>query len=105
MLSAACLAAPGLASGAGAAAVVTVVESPATVLRSTGRFSLAEGVRLQAGDAVEVGENGLLQVGFADGARLSLGPQTRAYLSVLPEASGGGPASYGSRSTSTPSSS
>lgn len=87
LLSAACLAATGLATAAGT--VVTVVQDPATLLRSAGRFSLAEGVRLQAGDAVEVGDNGLVQMGFADGARLSLGPQSRVYLAVLPEGGNG----------------
>lgn len=63
--------------------MVTVVESAATVLRSAGRFALAEGARLQSGDVIEVGQAGLLQIGFADESRLSLGPHSRFYLAVL----------------------
>ncbi len=91
LTSAALLAVPVIASGAGGPAVVTVVENAATLLRSTGRFALAEGVRLQAGDVVEVGEKGLLQIGFGDGTKLSLGPRSRFYLAVL--AAKGGAAS------------
>jgi hypothetical protein len=80
---AACLAVPAIAPGAEAAAVVTVVESAAELLRSAGRFALSEGARLQAGDLLEVGEKGVLQIGFADGTKLSLGPRTRFYLAVL----------------------
>lgn len=80
---AACLAMPAIAVGAEGPAIVTVVESSAALLRSTGRFSLTEGVRLQAGDVIEVGDKGLLQLGFADGTKLSLGPHSRFYLAVL----------------------
>jgi hypothetical protein len=80
---AACLAVPAIAAGAEAPAVVTLVESSAALLRSTGRFALAEGVRLQSGDMIEVGDKGVLQLGFGDGSKLSLGPHSRFYLAVL----------------------
>jgi hypothetical protein len=80
---AACLAVPAIAAGAEGPAVVTVVESSAALLRSTGRFALTEGVRLQSGDMIEVGDKGVLQLGFADGTKLSLGPRSRFYLAVL----------------------
>jgi hypothetical protein len=89
--AAVCLALPALCAGAEAPAVVTLVENPAALLRSTGRFALAEGVRLQAGDVVEVGEKGLLQIGFLDATRLSLGPLSRFHVATL--APGGPPAS------------
>ncbi len=69
LAAAACLALPVVGAAAEAPAVVTVVESQATLLRSTVRFALAEGVRLQAGDIVEVGDKGLVQIGFADATR------------------------------------
>jgi hypothetical protein len=89
--AAACLAVPLTAPGAEAPAVVTIVESQATLLRSAGRFALAEGVRLRAGDVVDVGEKGLVQIGFADGTRLSLGPQSRFHVAALAAAAAGAP--------------
>jgi hypothetical protein len=83
LAAAACLAFPLIGAGAGAPAVVTLVENPAALLRASGRFALAEGARLQAGDVVEVSDQGLLQIGFADGTRLSLGPLARFHIAVL----------------------
>jgi hypothetical protein len=82
--------------GAEAPAVVTLVEDQAALLRSSGRFALAEGVRLQAGDVVEVGDKGLVQIGFADGTKLSLGPQSRFHVATLP-APGAGTAGRGAK--------
>jgi hypothetical protein len=81
--AAACLAIPALAAGAEAPAVVTLVEGAAALLRTTGRFALAEGVRVHGGDIVEVSEKGLVQIEFADGTRLSLGPQSRFHVAAL----------------------
>ena len=89
LAAAACLALPVPGAAAEAPAVVTVVESQATLLRNTGRFVLAEGVRLQAGDVVEVGDKGLVQIGFADATRVSLGPQSRFHVAVLAPAGSG----------------
>jgi hypothetical protein len=83
LATAACLTLPVIGAGAEAPAVVTLVEDQAALLRSSGRFALAEGVRLQAGDVVEVGDKGLVQIGLADGTKLSLGPQSRFHVAAL----------------------
>lgn len=79
----ACIAAPVGAAGAEPPAIVTLVEGQAALLRGTTRYLLAEGVRLQSGDIVEVPDKGLAQVEFADGALLSLGPRCRFYAATL----------------------
>lgn len=54
------------------------------MVRGASRYALAEGVRLQHGDIVEVGERGLAEMEFADGTALSMGPMTRALALSLP---------------------
>ncbi|HEY1287972.1 MAG TPA: hypothetical protein VGF58_06560 [Burkholderiales bacterium] len=81
---------PMLAMGADAPAVVTLVEGPAALLRTTGRFALAEGVRVHVGDIVDVPDKGLVQIAFADGARVSLGPRSRFHVAALAGAAGRG---------------
>ena len=81
--AAACLLVPALAAGAEAPGVVTLMEGPAALLRTAGRFALAEGVRLQAGDIVEVPDKGLVQLELASGTRVSLGPQSRFHVAAL----------------------
>jgi len=88
--AAVCLTVPAIAAGAEAPAVVTLVEGPATLLRTAGRFALAEGVRVQGGDIVEVPDKGLVQIEFADGTRLSLGSQSRFHVAVLAGAGASG---------------
>jgi len=88
--AAACLLAAAAAAGAEAPAVVTLVEGPAALLRSTGRFALAEGVRVHVGDIIEVPEKGTVQIGFAGGTRVSLGPQSRFHVAALAGAAGRG---------------
>src|SRR5262245_41905323 len=87
--AAACLVAAAAAAGA-EPAVVTLVEGPAALLRSTGRFALAEGVHVQAGDIIDVPEKGTVQIGFAGGTRVSLGPQSRFHVAALSGAAGRG---------------
>jgi hypothetical protein len=76
-----------VACGGAAAAeppgVVTLLEGQAALLRGTTRYALAEGVRLQSGDIVELGDKGLALVEFADGCEVSLGPRARLYLAGL----------------------
>ena len=76
-----------VACGGAAAAeppgVVTLLEGQAALLRGTTRYALAEGVRLQGGDIVELGDKGLALVEFADGCEVSLGPRSRLYLAGL----------------------
>lgn len=86
---AACLMVAALAAGAEATAVVTLVEGPVALLRTTGRFALAEGVRVHGGDIVAVPDKGLVQVELADGTRLSLGPQSRFHIAALAPAGSG----------------
>ena len=88
--AAACLVVPMLAMGAEAPAVVTLVEGPAVLLRTTGRFALAEGVRVHAGDIVEVPEKALVQIAIGEGARVSLGPRSRFHVAALAGAAGRG---------------
>ena len=66
-----------VAATAAAQATVTLMEGPATVVRGTTRYALAEGVKLQPGDIIEVGDKGITQVEFADGAALAMSPGTR----------------------------
>jgi len=94
LAAAACLAVPAFAAGAEAPAVVTLVEGPAVLLRTAGRFALAEGVRMQVGDIVEVPDKGLVQIELAEGTRLSLGPQSRFHVAAL---AGAGPTGRGAK--------
>jgi hypothetical protein len=92
------LAFPAAGTGAEAPAVVTLLEGEAALLRTTGRLALAEGVRVQAGDIVEVPDKSLVQLEFADGAKLSLGPLSRFYVAAL----AGGTGSAAQRAKGTP---
>jgi hypothetical protein len=70
--------------GARAAAVVgltTIVDGDAVLVREVARFSLIEGVALEAGDIVETGaKTGIVRTELADGTVLDLGPDTRLLL-------------------------
>lgn len=63
---------------------MTLLEGPAGLVRGVTRYALAEGVRLQSGDIIEVGDKGLAQVEFADGAALAMGAGTRMLAVSLP---------------------
>lgn len=78
------LASPLAAAAADPVTIVTLLEGQATVVRGVARHALAEGVRLQSGDIIEVGDKGLAQMEFADGAALALGQKTRVLASFLP---------------------
>ncbi len=78
------LASPLAAAAADPVTIVTLLEGQATVVRGVVRHALAEGVRLQSGDIIEVGDKGLAQMEFADGAALALGQKTRVLASTLP---------------------
>src|SRR3954468_25004530 len=88
--AAAYLAAPALAAATEAPAVVTLVEGPVALMRSAGRFALAEGVRVYGGDILEVPDKGLLQIELADSTRVSLGPQSRFHVGALASAPAAG---------------
>src|SRR5262245_4540234 len=73
----------GVASAAEPPAIVTLLEGQAALLRGTARYALAEGVRLQSGDIVELGDKGTTLIEFADGCEFSLGPKARLYIGAL----------------------
>jgi hypothetical protein len=82
--AAACAAVSLAASAAEPPAVVTLLESGGgALLRGTSRYALVEGARLQTGDIIEIGDKGLVEIEFADGIRLSLGPQARFYAGAI----------------------
>jgi hypothetical protein len=68
---------PLVAAAADPVATVTLLEGQAAIVRGVTRYALAEGVGLQSGDIIEVGDKGLAQIEFAEGAALALGPGTR----------------------------
>jgi hypothetical protein len=67
--------------------VLTLLEGSAALVRGITRYALAEGVRLQSGDILEVGEKTLAEIEFADATALTLGPETRALAAALPRGS------------------
>ena len=79
---AALLAACALAAAAAPRApLVTMLDGDAMLLRDGARFSLAEGVRLQAGDLLATGPHTrLLRVEFPGGVGVAFGPDSRAML-------------------------
>ena len=69
------------AAAAPRAPLVTMLDGEATLLRDGGRFALAEGVRLQAGDLLATGpQTRLLRVEFSGGLGIAFGPGSRAML-------------------------
>jgi hypothetical protein len=71
------LAGPLTCAAADSVATVTLMEGDAALVRGAARYALAEGVRLQSGDIIEVGDNSLAQIEYLDGAALALGARTR----------------------------
>ena len=73
---------------------VTLLEGGASLLRGPSRYALAEGVRLEQGDILELGDKALSQVEFTDGTIIDLAPQSRLLILTYPvaaaRASGGG---------------
>lgn len=68
--------------------VLTLLEGPATLTRGAYRHALAEGVRLQSGDILELADKSLAEMEFGDGTAVALGPRARAYAMALPRAKG-----------------
>jgi hypothetical protein len=66
--------------------VLTLLEGPASLVRGVARHALAEGVRLQSGDILEITDKGLAEMEFGDGAAYALGPGTRVLAMSLPRA-------------------
>ncbi len=78
------IACPLVAAAADPVATVTLLEGPAGLVRGVARYALAEGVRMQSGDIIEVGDKGLAQIEFPDGAALALGAGTRMLAVSMP---------------------
>ncbi|MGH8700053.1 MAG: hypothetical protein ACREVR_02600 [Burkholderiales bacterium] len=78
------LACPLAAAAADPAATVTLLEGPAVLVRGVTRYALAEGVRMQSGDIIEVGDKGLAQIEFPDGVAFGMGAGTRMLAVSLP---------------------
>ncbi len=70
--------------------MITLLEGEATIIRGTVRYVAAEGVRLEQGDVLEVGEKGLGVIEFPDATALSVGPRTRMLAMLLPRGKPGG---------------
>lgn len=75
---------PWAAAAADPMVTVTLLEGPTTLVRGVLRYALAEGVRLQPGDILEVGDKGLAELEFTDGVALALGPKTRVLALSVP---------------------
>lgn len=75
---------PLAAAAADPVATVTLLEGPAGLVRGVTRYALAEGVRVQSGDIIEVGDKGLAEVEFPDGVAVSLGAGTRMLAVSIP---------------------
>ena len=82
-LALALLACPAVAAAADSIATVTLLEGSAGLVRGVTRYALAEGVRLQHGDIVEIGDKGLAEIEFGGGAALALGAGTRILAVAL----------------------
>lgn len=87
-LALACMAFPGPARAASLPAVVTLLEGEASLVRGTARYALAEGVRIQPGDIVELPAKALVEIEFADGVQLGLGPEVRVLFQASPAQGG-----------------
>jgi len=78
------LACPIAAAAADLPATLTLLEGPAGLVRGVARYALVEGVRMQAGDIIEVGDKGLAEMEFPDGAAIAMGPGTRMLVISMP---------------------
>jgi hypothetical protein len=78
------LACPVAAAAADLPATLTLLEGPVGLVRGVTRYALAEGVRMQAGDIIEVGDKGLAEFEFPDGAAIAMGPGTRMLAISMP---------------------
>jgi hypothetical protein len=76
----AALAMPPMPTCADGPPVVTILEGGATVYRGSWKFDALPGVPIQADDLVQTGGNSLIRIEYDDGARIDLGPTTRAQL-------------------------
>ncbi|MGH8649016.1 MAG: hypothetical protein ACREUP_06885, partial [Burkholderiales bacterium] len=80
------LAYPLAAAAADPAPTLTLLEGPAGLVRGVTRYALAEGVRMQSGDIIDVGAKGLAEIEYPDGTAIGLGAGTRVLAVSLPPA-------------------
>jgi hypothetical protein len=62
------------------AGLLTFLEGSLHVIRNTELLGGVEGMSLRPGDILETADKGFVQIEFADGGIVALGPQTRLYL-------------------------
>ena len=79
-----CLLFPVVASAVEPVGTVTLLEGSASLLRGLSRYALAEGVRLEQGDILELGDKALSQIEFTDGSIVDLAPQSRFLVLAYP---------------------
>src|SRR5882757_5453219 len=58
----------------------TFVEGSRRLIRGTSVWGGAEGIRLRQGDIVETSDKGFVQLEFAGGTVVALGPSSRLYI-------------------------
>jgi hypothetical protein len=78
-----CMAAPALAQ---TVATLTFADGKVGLLRGTATFTVAAGVKIEAGDMIDTGAKSQAQLEFGDGLILNLGAESRLYL--LPAGTG-----------------
>ena len=86
----ACLLFPVAAAAVELIGAVTLLEGSASLLRGVSRYTLSEGVRLEPGDILELGDKALSQIEFTDGTIVDLAPQSRFLVLAYAARSPGG---------------
>ena len=76
----AALFAAGGAMAADVAGTITILDGEALITRAAGRWRAAEGVRLQQGDILEMGDGSFAQVELVEQTVLAVGPNARVMI-------------------------
>jgi hypothetical protein len=76
----AALFAAGGAMAADVAGTITILDGDALITRAAGRWRAAEGVRLQQGDILEMGDGAFAQVELVEQTVLAVGPNARIMI-------------------------
>jgi hypothetical protein len=76
----AALFAAGGAMAADVAGTITILDGEALITRAAGRWRAAEGVRLQQGDILEMGDGAFAQVELVEQTVLAVGPNARIMI-------------------------
>lgn len=75
-----------LAAWAGRLGVITMTEGSSALMRGASLYATAPGLALENGDVVETSGRAFVQLEFADGMIVALGPDSALYLPDRPEA-------------------